>query len=99
MIEFDFENTAAIIRIADRAQVLRTKWDRPMTEDEMLSLRMSLAAANGKNGNPKLDLDAIMNADDFNFSHDVFGIERHMDTETGKIANFFRPRMTLREAA
>jgi len=43
------------------------------------------------NGN-KLDLAGLLAADDFNFSHDVFGIYRHIDRDTGKLGNCFRPR-------
>lgn len=31
-------------------------------------------------------------ADDFNFAHDVFGIRRHLNRETGLLNNHFRPR-------
>lgn len=43
------------------------------------------------NGMP-LDLDKLASADDFNFAHDVFGIARHIDRETGKIGDCFVPR-------
>lgn len=43
------------------------------------------------NGNP-LDL----HADDFNFTHDVCGIARHINRDTGKLENFFVPRMSTR---
>jgi hypothetical protein len=43
------------------------------------------------NGCP-LDLEKLLGADDFNFSHDVFGIRRHIDRETGELGNCFLPR-------
>lgn len=46
------------------------------------------------NGNP-LDLRKLLDADDFNFSHDVFGIARHIDRETGKLSNHFSPRCSI----
>jgi hypothetical protein len=39
-----------------------------------------------------LDLDKLLTADDFNFSHDVFGIARHINRRTGEIEDFFVPR-------
>ena len=43
------------------------------------------------NGNP-LDLERLLNADDFNFAHDVFGIRKNINRRTGKLENFFSPR-------
>lgn len=39
-----------------------------------------------------LRLGALLEADDFNFMHDAFGICRHMDRETGKLQDHFLPR-------
>lgn len=50
------------------------------------------------NGNP-LDLSALLTADDFNFAHDVFGIRRHLDRETGKLMDCFSPRYSARLSA
>jgi hypothetical protein len=49
------------------------------------------------NGNP-LRLDDLLNADDFNFLHDISGIARHLDRDTGKLADFFSPRFSKRQA-
>lgn len=49
------------------------------------------------NGNP-LDFDKLLAADDFNFAHDVFGICRHLNRETGELEDFFSPRCSLRVA-
>lgn len=46
------------------------------------------------NGNP-LKLAALLKADNFNFMHDVFGIRRHLDRDTGKLNDFFSPRFSL----
>ena len=40
----------------------------------------------------KLDLDKLAKADDFNLLHDVCGINRHLDRETGKLQHCFLPR-------
>ncbi len=44
-----------------------------------------------RNGTP-LRLADFIGADDFNFAHDVVGIRRHMDRETGRLNNHFVPR-------
>lgn len=40
----------------------------------------------------KLDLAALSATDDGNFGHDVFGIRRHLNRETGKLEDCFVPR-------
>ena len=40
----------------------------------------------------KLDFDRLLAADDINFKHDIAGIERHIDKETGKLDGMFQPR-------
>lgn len=39
-----------------------------------------------------LRLNDLLNADDFNFGHDIGGIERHLNRSTGWLKNFFLPR-------
>lgn len=55
-------------------------------ETDRLSLTMDLTATH-LNGTP-----LRLAADDFNFAHDVFGIERHINRRTGKLQNCFLPR-------
>jgi hypothetical protein len=43
------------------------------------------------NGMP-LDFDKLLAFPDFDFAHDVFGIRRHINRETGKIEDCFVPR-------
>ena len=43
-----------------------------------------------------LDLDALLAADNFNFTHDVFGIANHIDRETGIVGDCFVPRYARR---
>lgn len=45
------------------------------------------------NGCP-LKLEELLNADDFNFIHDVFGIGDNIDRDTGKLKNHFLPRFS-----
>lgn len=42
----------------------------------------------------ELDLQRLLDADDFNFAHDVNGIRRHVDVHTGKLLRGFLPRHT-----
>lgn len=59
--------------------------------------RMDITATHA-NGNP-LRLADLLNADDFNFAHDVYGIEATLDRTTGKLGNGFSPRYSRREMA
>jgi hypothetical protein len=47
------------------------------------------------NGN-LLDLKRLLGADDFNFSHDLVGINKHLDRKTGKLKDCFVPRCSKR---
>ena len=60
-----------------------------------LSFHMDLAAANGANGNPDLDLDKLAAFDDVDFLHDVAGIVNNMNRDTGKLGNGFTPRCAV----
>ena len=80
------EEKAAIsiaLRASKRAE--EVGYDYPRLDAEMDILACHL------NGNP-LKLWALLGADDFNFDHDVFGIHRHIDRETGRLKDFFLPR-------
>ena len=50
------------------------------------------------NGTP-LKLMSLRDADDFNFVHDVFGIYRHLNRQTGKLEDCFVPRFAARVAS
>ena len=50
------------------------------------------------NGCP-LKLASLLAADDFNFSHDVFGIRRHLNRKTGELCGCFVPRFAALERA
>lgn len=43
-------------------------------------------------GTCPLRLDEMMKADDFNLAHDVFGINRHLNHDTGELQDCFIPR-------
>jgi hypothetical protein len=84
-----FEATKAemmlISKIADRAKAMFPKPDRPQGE------WMTDIEAVHCNGCP-LDLQKFINFEDFDFEHDVAGIYRHLDRETGKLKDLFSPR-------
>ena len=44
-----------------------------------------------------LDLKKLLNSDEFNFMHDITGIDRHMDRTSfpGKLINCFVPRCSF----
>lgn len=59
-------------------------------ELDSLSCHMDLTACHA-NGCP-LKLQALLDADGFNFVHDVWGIQRHINRTTGQLENCFLPR-------
>lgn len=71
-------------QIADRAETL-LKVDRQSTVMDII--------ATHANGN-KLKLADLATADDFTFTHDVMGIQRHIDRKTGKLTDCFSPRLS-----
>lgn len=99
-----FESTkadAALIRkIATRARALETAHGgKPRSQMDWV---MDVTATH-LNGNP-IDLKKLLDADDFNFAHDVFGIARHLDRDDnsptgGQLLGFFSPRCSARVPA
>lgn len=87
----DFKTTkdeAKIINnIAQRAHAMAQEAgiDYPVLEADMDITAVHL------NGCP-LKLSELASADSFNFAHDVFGIRRHINRETGQIEDCFLPR-------
>lgn len=76
-----------ISRIVKRA--VSTAKKRGIELDHRI-MDMDLTACHA-NGTP-LDLPKLLASDEFNFSHDVFGIRRHIDRETGELKDCFSPR-------
>lgn len=89
MVKFDVtrEEAAVIRQIAARAHRMAADagWNYAT-----IDASMDVTAAHS-NGCP-LRLERLLEADDFNFAHDVFGIRRHIDRETGELGNCFSPR-------
>jgi hypothetical protein len=57
---------------------------------DRMSLHMDLTACHA-NGTA-LDLQRLLDAPQFDFVHDVAGIQRHINRDTGKLENCFHPR-------
>ncbi len=77
-----------ITAIANRAVDMSRAYD---CDYDMTSAVMDLESAH--EGLP-IDLKGLLEADDNNFAHDVFGIRRHLDRSTfpGKLTDCFVPR-------
>jgi hypothetical protein len=90
------EVAAAISRAADRYEPIYKKATGARRIDR-LSLVMDLTATHA-NGCP-IDWDRLNTADDFTFTHDVSGIQRHINRKTGKLENCFLPRCHARDTA
>lgn len=83
------EEARTIAMIAQRAVKMATDagiWYNFMDAD------MDITATHIAN---PLKLGELLAADNFNFSHDVFGIRRHLDRETGKLGDCFVPRFSV----
>lgn len=92
--ELDDEEVKLIHQIAKRGAEYAFAHGR---EDiGLMDLTMSTAAAHVTTG---LDLERLLSADQENFVHDVFGINRYVDRETGELRDNFLPRFSAREEA
>lgn len=100
MPKFDanHEEMATIGHIADRAIKLRKELgvNRPSQLD-WTTLVMDIEACHC-NGNP-LRLEELLMADDGDFGHDVFGIQRYIDRRTGKLTDCFVLRYSKGEGS
>lgn len=75
----DFE---IIDKIVDRALALNLPRKR-------MDLFMDVCATHG---NCPLRLNDLLEADKFNFLHDIYGIMSHLNRETGELEDCFLPR-------
>jgi hypothetical protein len=87
------EDALKVGKIVTRAKKLHAEIGQGRFD--AMSCYMDIAACIA-NGTP-LKLDALLEADDFNFAHDVWGIQRHIDRDDasptgGKLLNCFLPR-------
>lgn len=81
------EEVRTIAAIAHRAVLLAARYG---FKYEFMDADMDITACH-LNGMP-LKLAQLLGADDMNFIHDVFGIRRHLNRETGKLEDCFVPR-------
>ena len=79
-----------VTRIVDRAVQME------LLTGTRQDLTMDIEAVHG-NGTP-LRLAELLDADSFNFTHDVIGIQRHIDRTTGTLTGHFLPRFTQRSS-
>ena len=91
-ISFDVSHEDAV-KIA--AIVNRAFEEGLVAEGDRLNLDMSITACHA-NGNP-LDLDGLLAARVFDFTHDVIGIDRHISRDTGLLTDLFSPRYSRRD--
>ncbi len=77
-----------ITRVAMRAQ-------REGLTDDVTATRMDLTATH-MNGCP-LNLQLLIEGSLDTLTHDIAGIRRHLDRETGQLTNHFLPRAALPE--
>lgn len=78
--------------IVDRARALEGRAGRPDVR-KTIDIMMDLAAVHA---HTPLRLAELAAADDFNFAHDMFGIERHLNRETGELMDCFVPRFAAK---
>ena len=75
--------------IAKRAMKMATDLD-VVHDSTLMDFEMDIEAVHCND--VSLRLDELLAADDFNFSHDVFGIRNTLDRHTGKCGDCFLPR-------
>jgi hypothetical protein len=80
--------SVVIERIVERAVFMLPDRDRT---DVFMDITATII------GGCKLRLDDWLAADDFNFLHDLVGIERHLNRQTFQIERGFLPRFARRE--
>lgn len=83
----------AVRRIIDRVVPL---FDEAGVEVTPLTVRMDLTCVHART---PLRFAEMADADDFNLSHDVFGIWRHLNRQTGDLGGFFLPRFAKPQPA
>ncbi|MCH4866776.1 DUF6874 family protein [Bacillus sp. 1006-3] len=77
------ETFLKIVDIAKRAE------EKNLLMFDRMSLIMDLECVNEEFN---LRLEDLLNADDFNFAHDILGIQNNLNREKRKMENLFVPR-------
>lgn len=68
---------------------------RAMSDLKINSSRVMLDVAYCHANGCPLRLRELLQADAFNFAHDIHGISMNIDRTTGKLKNKFKPRMAV----
>ena len=64
------------------------------TSRDMVDIVMDIEAVHSVT---PLDLEGLLNAEEMDFFHDMFGITNHIDRETGELKDCFLPRHAKRQ--
>jgi len=99
MLNFDVspEDSALIDKIADRAQERDLNLHTRKTKDKSPYMHLVMDLTVAHNACP-LDLERFLAAPEYDFAHDVLGIQEHINRETGALEDCFLPRYAKREA-
>lgn len=84
-VKFNISKTD--LMIIDKV-VTRARQKSPSLERLELEMDITATHLNGC----ELDLEKLLNFDDFNFWHDISGIRHNIDRNTGTLSNCFLPR-------
>ena len=83
---------ALIRKIANRAVTMAKKAG---VQYHQMDAEMDISACHN-NGNA-LKLQELLQSDDVNFGHDIFGIRHYLNRETGELTDCFVPRFSARD--
>lgn len=83
------EDQKIISQIVQRTLEMAAKYN---IDYDRITAEMDITACHAS-GCP-LDLAALLKADDYNFAHDVFGIRKDLNRDTGELINCFLPRFS-----
>jgi len=78
------------MKIANRAE----KENLFMFDDDKLSLILDLECAINKFD---LKLNDLLNTDNINFAHDIYGIQNNLNRQTKEFENYFVPRFANKD--
>jgi hypothetical protein len=87
------EELNLILRIGDRGEEAYKQAGERHRAKMALVMDVTACHANGC----RLRLRDFLEADDLNFYHDLLGIRRHINRETGKLEGVFLPRFAAPE--
>lgn len=90
------EELEIISKIADRALLLASVTDASFAGLEKFDWFMAIDECHSK-GCP-LRLQELLDAENFDFRHDVFGIMHKLNKQTGKLEDCFSPRYSKSDA-